>query len=162
MSVLITGATGFIGKRLLKAVDEKIKILSRNKNSEYETIICDLGQNKIPANSLDGVETIFHLAGIAHNTDGNDKNVENYQKVNVNATIDLANLAVKNSVKRFIFVSSIKAGGSLKCGKVINENFVKTPEEAYGRSKRLAEIELLKNEEKLPLMSWSSNCFQLR
>ena len=144
MSILITGATGFIGKRLISALGGKVKILSRDKNPIYETVICNLEKNEIPKNCLDGIETIFHLAGIAHNTSENDKNIQNYKKVNEEATINLAKLAVKNSVKRFIFVSSTKAVGGLRCGKLINEHFDRLPDSAYGYSKRLAEIGLLK------------------
>ena len=49
-SLLITGATGFIGGNLLKVLetsDYKICVLSRQQHPDYKTIVCDLVQKKI-------------------------------------------------------------------------------------------------------------------
>jgi nucleoside-diphosphate-sugar epimerase len=53
-------------------------------------------------------------------------------------------LAVESGVKRFVFISSVKAGGGLASGKCINESDQSEPEGVYGESKREAELELLK------------------
>jgi nucleoside-diphosphate-sugar epimerase len=53
-------------------------------------------------------------------------------------------LAVKSGVKRFVFISSVKAGGGLASGKCINESEQNEPEGVYGKSKREAELKLLK------------------
>jgi len=58
--------------------------------------------------------------------------------------VHLAELAVKNGVKRFIFVSSVKAGGISTPKKCINENDQSDPEGIYGKTKREAELALLK------------------
>jgi len=134
----ITGATGFIGQYLLRAVFAfcgnsqlpDIKVLSRKSHFEYETVICDLQSEKIPDNALDGIDTVFHLAGFAHDLRDASK-VENfYRKINVDATIRLTELAVLSGVKRFVFVSSVKAGVDLTEG-------------IYGKTKREAELRLL-------------------
>jgi UDP-glucose 4-epimerase len=66
LATLITGATGFIGQRLINAVDGEIRVLSREKYSDFETVILDLQSSIISDDALDGIDTIFHLAGFAH------------------------------------------------------------------------------------------------
>ncbi|MFL2818433.1 MAG: hypothetical protein ACJ0BR_02115 [Candidatus Puniceispirillales bacterium] len=41
-NILISGATGFIGQRLVRAVNVNIKVLAREKQPDYETVICNL------------------------------------------------------------------------------------------------------------------------
>jgi len=55
----------------------------------------------------------------------------------------LANLAVKSGVKRFVFVSSVKAGGDPPIGTCANEKDQRNAEDVYGRTKREAELKLL-------------------
>jgi len=143
-NILISGATGFIGERLVGAVDANIRVLSRKKQSNYETVVCDLKSEVIPDNALDGVNTVFHLAGFAHDLSDATKIQNIYQKVNVDATIRLAKLAVKSNVNRFIFVSSVKAGGGSNFGVCVSEKDQGDPEGIYGKTKREAELKLLK------------------
>jgi len=138
----ITGATGFIGKHLIKAIDGNIKILSRSPLKDYESVICELGVELIPKDALNNIQTIIHLAGVAHNK-FNDKNTDLYYKVNIDATIELANLAVKSGVKNFVFISSVKAGGRSFDGSRVNEQDHFEPEGIYGKTKREAELRLL-------------------
>ena len=105
-SFFITGATGFVGQRLVKALDGEIRVLSRTRQSNYETVICDLQSDAIPNDALNEVDTVFHLAGIAHDIRDESKIKELYQKVNIDATIQLAELAIKSGVKAFVFISS--------------------------------------------------------
>ena len=147
----ITGATGFIGQHFLgserlccdhfKGVD--IRVLSRKAHSKYETVICDLQTELIPDNTLDGVDTIFHLAGFAHDLRDANEIEDLYRRVNVDATVKLAELAVKSGVKRFVFVSSVKAGGAPPLGTCANEKDQKETEDVYGKTKREAELKLL-------------------
>jgi nucleoside-diphosphate-sugar epimerase len=141
--VLVTGSTGFIGKKLIKVIDGHIRVLSRRKQSNYETIVCNLEKESIPDNTLIGIDTVFHLAGFAHDLREADKIKNLYKKVNVDATVELAELAVKSGVKRFVFVSSVKAGGSSVSGKCVNETDQCDPDGIYGKTKREAELKLL-------------------
>jgi len=143
-NILITGATGFIGQRLVKAIDSKIKILSRKKQHDFETIVCDFEKGNIPSNTLDGIDAVFHLAGFAHDLRDASKIKGLYRKVNVDATIKLARLAVKSGVKSFVFVSSVKAGGGGASDRCVTEIDQGIPEGVYGETKREAELELLK------------------
>jgi UDP-glucose 4-epimerase len=143
LTTLIIGATGFVGQRLVKATDANIRVLSREKQPDYETVVCDLQSEVIPVNTLDGVDTVFHLAGFAHDMRDAGKIKDLYYKVNVRATVQLANLAVKSGVKRFVFVSSVKAGGSPPFGICANEEDQINTEDVYGKTKREAELALL-------------------
>jgi UDP-glucose 4-epimerase len=136
--IFVTGATGFIGQRLVAKLKEQgamLKILSRSDHPEFETVICDLQCETIPAGALEMVGTVFHLAGFAHDLRDGSELVGLYRKINVDATVRLAELAVLSGVKRFVFVSSVKAGRRT----VVDSN----PEGIYGETKREAELRLL-------------------
>ena len=145
--VLVTGGSGFIGNKLTKHLAEMkvlVRTLSRKNQSNHEAVVCDLQSDVIPDDALDDVDTVFHLAGFAHDLRDASKITDLYYKVNVSATVQLANLAVKFGVKRFVFVSSVKAGGIPIPKKCMNENDQTDPEGIYGKTKREAELELLK------------------
>jgi UDP-glucose 4-epimerase len=144
LTTLITGVTGFIGRKLINILDGEIRALSREKHSDYDTVVCDLQSEVIPDHALNNVNTVFHLAGFAHDLRDASKIADLYYKVNVGATVQLANLAVKSGVKRFIFVSSVKAGGAPPLGVCANEKDQKDTKDVYGKTKREAELELLK------------------
>jgi UDP-glucose 4-epimerase len=136
----VTGATGFIGQRLickLKNEDEKeIRVLSRHFCPGYETVVCDLQSDLIPDDTFDGVGVVFHLAGFSHDLRETTKLEDIYRQVNVDATVRLAELAVASGVQKFVFVSSVKAGGQ-------NESVNSEPEGIYGLTKREAEVKIL-------------------
>ena len=151
--ILITGATGFIGQQLLsylnfsKQVDSgdfsSIKIISRNIHPIYETVVCDLHCENIPDDIMDDVDTVFHLAGYAHDLRKPSKSKNLYHALNVGATIRLAELAVKSGVNFFNFISSVKAGGKLFTNKCANEMDQGMADNIYGQTKKEAEIKLL-------------------
>ena len=141
----VTGGSGFIGQRLVKALKRsgnEIRFLSRKRQFE-DTIVCDLQSDFIPDDALDGIDTVFHLAGFSDDMRDASEIADLYYKVNVNATVRLANLAVKSGVKRFVFVSSVKAGGLLIPGRCVNEGDQSEPEGVYGQTKHEAELRLL-------------------
>ena len=144
--ILLTGSTGFIGCRLLKLLESskcEIRLLSRQPHSDYETIVCDLGKKQVPDSALVSIDTVFHLAGYAHDL-RDATSVENrYQAINVEATVQLAKLAAQHGVKRFSFVSSVKAGGSAIVDRCMTEEDQGEPEGIYGKTKREAELKLL-------------------
>jgi len=147
MKYLVTGSTGFIGSRLLgllNTIECDVRLLARSEINNYETVVCNLGQDRIPKRTLESIDTVFHLAGFAHDMQDPSKVEDLYLAINVEATVELARLAVKNGVKRFIFISSVKAGGKAVSKKCINESDQSEPEGVYGKSKREAELELLK------------------
>lgn len=146
---LITGGTGFIGKRLLCQLDKlgvKYKLLLRQKmvSNNAVQILCDLGESEIPDQAFDGVDTVFHLAGYAHDVNNLSSNEDLYSTVNVRASEQLILKAVEKGVKKFIYVSSVKAGGLPHQGICADELQQGTPDGIYGKTKREAELLLLK------------------
>ena len=99
--LLVTGATGFVGLRLLKLfeTDEyKIQILSSQPHPDHETIVCDLGKKQIPASALVSVDTVFHLADFTQDLCDASKVEHLYHAVNADAAVQLAVLAALQSV----------------------------------------------------------------
>ena len=146
MRILITGATGFVGRRLLtllEAYEYEICVLSRKPHPVYETVVCDLQSKVIPEDALTGIDTVFHLAGFTHDLRDASKVEHLYSAVNIDGTVQLAELAVHQGVQHFVFVSSVKAGGTAIAGQCMTEDNQGEPEGIYGRTKREAELMLL-------------------
>ena len=147
MKALVTGATGFIGSQLTKTLENNgysLRILSRNNTTNHDTVICDLGSEEIPESALDAIDIVFHLAGYSHDLVSNPIKDKIYFDVNVKATVDLINIAAKKKVRKFIYISSVKAGGIIDKSNSMTENDQGTPNDIYGATKREAEIELLR------------------
>ena len=142
-NILVTGSSGFVGKSLLKVLSGNVRVLSRQNQTNVETIICDFENQSIPKNSFVGIDTVYHLAGLAHDMRETDDLRGLYKKLNVDVTVRLAELAVENGVKRFVFVSSVKAGGISVNKEPADETFQSIPDGIYGQTKRDAELKLL-------------------
>ena len=139
--ILLTGATGFLGKRvcnMLLQKNHKIRVVSRNYSIQFDDlVIADLAKDSIEETIFSDVTSVIHLAGLAHDLKKN-RNKENYFKLNVDGTKKLAEMASISGVKNFIFISSTKAGAA--------EDSISSVEQAegiYGQSKRAAELALL-------------------
>ena len=144
---LVTGSTGFIGSQLLgllKTIECDVRLLARSKVNNYETVVCSLGQDRIPKYALESIDTVFHLAGFAHDVKDPSKVKNLYRAINIEATVELARLAVENGVMRFVFISSVKAGGLPLSEHCASEDDQSDPEGVYGKTKREAELQLLK------------------
>lgn len=149
MNVLVTGANGFIGKSLCKSLSisgyNVIKLV-RTKILEDESVQyeCDFETTKFPEEALEGIDVIYHLAGIAHDTTGSVFLDNQYYLVNVDATEKIATLAAKKNIKHFIFVSSAKAGGEPRVGYCSSEENQNIPKDIYAISKREAEKKIIR------------------
>jgi nucleoside-diphosphate-sugar epimerase len=142
--VLVTGASGFIGLPLCKALSQlQHHVTAVLRNTEegpwHDYVKCDLGEQTIRPSTLKGIDTVIHLAGIAHR---NDKDEEQYQRINTDATVELARAAARAGVKQFIFISSVNAAADPK-EHCVDESWDGYPDDAYGKSKRDAEEQLL-------------------
>lgn len=144
MRILITGANGFIGSNLHRhlALDTKnfIDILSRSKptkTNKYNNFY-NISSDKQIAASLKGKDFVFHCAGIP---DSNKTENELFE-VNVGLTKKIAELSVKNNVKKLIFLSSAKVMGELSAERPFNLSQKPNPHTPYAKSKYLAEKEL--------------------
>lgn len=141
MSILITGGTGFIGKKLIAKLNQcDVTILSRQKTDFPKQINCSM-EDCLDKNIIfDPYDTVIHLAAIAH-TNGFEQ--EKFISINTEATLKLATQAASKNVRRFIFLSSIGVNG-LSNSKPFKYNDKPNPIEYYAISKYKAELGLKK------------------
>ncbi|MBL7480032.1 NAD-dependent epimerase/dehydratase family protein [Legionella bononiensis] len=146
-TILITGATGFIGRSLVPALisaghDVRCAVHKKCKSLQAEQVqINKLELQPDWTEALSGIDIVIHLAAKAHSTDKKrDLYPDEYSKVNSIATHHLATQAAKSKVKRFIFLSSIKVNGEFTLeNSPFTEESIVQPEDPYAQSKLAAE-----------------------
>jgi nucleoside-diphosphate-sugar epimerase len=147
-TLLVTGATGFVGRPLCsnlirKGLHVRAEVHTSNKQVDNNELvyISDINGQTDWTNALQGIKVIIHLAARVHvmNDTANDALAE-FRKVNVAGTLNLARQAVKAGVKRFIFISSVKVNGEATLlGHPFTAEDKPNPLDPYGISKREAE-----------------------
>lgn len=147
MRVLITGASGFVGRALTHALSEagySVRAAARDFSTIPSTAtiqpvsLPDLSQPVDWRPLLRDIDAVVHLAGIAHVS--NQIAEDRYDAVNRLATKSLALAAsMAPDVKRLIFISSIRAQTGPSSEEVLTEKTKPAPTDAYGRSKLAAE-----------------------
>ncbi len=139
MNILVTGATGFLGKYIIGNLNNyTVKTLSRS-NSYYNIEL----QNNIPVFN-ENIDIVIHTAGKAHLVPQNDKENAEFFDVNVNGTLNLLRGIELTSTlpKSFVFISTVAVYG-LDQGDNINENAPLLAKDPYGLSKIKTEQLLL-------------------
>jgi len=152
-NILITGATGFVGRVLVDCVLENyrgIRVVLRQDNNifspEVDKIIVENLAEKINWDkALEKIDVVVHLAARVHVMNDHSSNpLEEFRKVNTEGTLNLARQAAEVGVKRFIFISSIKVSGEFtKDGTPFTAMDTPAPQDPYGVSKFEAEQGLL-------------------
>ncbi|MFA5935811.1 MAG: NAD-dependent epimerase/dehydratase family protein [Patescibacteria group bacterium] len=154
---LVTGAPGWLGTRLVEALTGKttdfanattigarpVRVLvlpgfdaSPTTALGAEAFEGDIRKPETLTKALEGVDTVFHLAGIIHP----QKKIQEVFDINTEGTRNLLNAAIAAGVQRFIFVSSNSPAGCNKNRNVLlTESDPQNPYKAYGRSKAMAE-----------------------
>ena len=147
--VLVTGASGFIGRPLTVALAQagyQVHAAARERRgpdfpSGIElAALPNLAQPADWRPLLAGVDAVVHAAAIAHV--GSDIPEATYDRVNHLATAELARAAAAARVSRFVFMSSTRAQAGAASGRPLRETDVPHPTDAYGRSKLAAEAAL--------------------
>lgn len=163
MTVLVTGANGFIGSNIVRELikdgaDVRVTI---RKNSDtrnideldVEKIYCDIRNKESVKKALDGCDTLYHTAAyFAHWSANKDL----FYDINVNGTKILLEEALSQGLKKVVYTSTSNTIGSHGAGNYVDENAEFNGWDAgdhYAISKYLAEIEAQKLCEKgLPLV----------
>lgn len=145
--IALTGSTGFIGRHLLAELPRRgyrIRVLLRRPSDVPEgassAVIGDIASPHNMAAALRDVDMVIHSAGLAHAMSG--KPEDDYRTINTQATIRLAQAAERAGVRRFLFLSSIRAQSGPVADAVLTEEMEPRPTDAYGRSKLEAETGL--------------------
>lgn len=152
-NVLVTGATGFIGRALVSFLVERealsVTACVRKKADLLDTRVrqivgLDIGQETGWQGALQGRTHVIHLAGVSTEFKRGEGAASIYEHVNVEGTLNLARRAAAVGVKRFIFISSVKVNGEwTEAGHPFTYDQEPAPEDAYGNSKYEAEKGLL-------------------
>lgn len=146
MKALVTGATGFIGSHLAEELAKReweVRCLVRRprdlgwiENLKVQLVRGDCRDKPSLGPSVEGVDCVFHLAGVINALSWDD-----YYQANVVGTRNLLEAVVERNprLKKFVYVSSISATGPAKKGRALTEESPCLPITDYGRSKLAAE-----------------------
>lgn len=153
--VLVTGATGFLGRHLVRLLaetsDARLRLLSRAAEPDEPAaaargrsrfVRADLGTPVDLAGLCAGIDTVFHAAALMPAQPGPPPGLEDYRRINLDATLRLGSAAAAAGVRRFVFVSSTAAMGA-PARPVVDEAAPCQPASPYEVTKRLAEEGLL-------------------
>jgi nucleoside-diphosphate-sugar epimerase len=154
MNVLVTGATGFIGRSLCRKLLSSSHIVRGSVRMEEPLTNLPEGVQAAPveaigpetdwSEALRGIDTVVHLAARVHVID--DTAVEPfavYRRVNVAGTEKLARMAAAGGVQRLVFLSSVKVNGEETAVPYLEQDRP-APQDPYGISKMEAEEVLRK------------------
>jgi len=142
--VALTGGTGFIGQHLLRSLTRRgyqVRVLLRRPTVVpadcTSAVIGDIARPQNMASALADVDAVIHSAGLSVAASGHPE--DDYRVLNVEATIGLARAAQRAGVRRFVFISSIRAQAGSSDPRVLTEAMEPQPTEPFGRSKLAAE-----------------------
>jgi len=148
-SVLVTGGTGFIGRRLVTELlrqGARVRVLSRTAaktdlpwaENGVEWFQGDMQDPKSLYRACRGVHTVFHLAGCVHQVESFQADTIRHHEITEKGTLHLLRAAEKANLSKFIFVSSVKAMGE-ESEECLDENTPARPKSPYGIAKLHAE-----------------------
>lgn len=144
--LLVTGANGFIGRALCAEADARgysVRAVTRAPcrfDGGVENVVVNTPASDWSA-ALKGVGVVIHLAARVHvMQDTSEDPLEEFRRVNVEATLRLARSAAAAGVGRLVYVSSIKVNGEeTSDGAAYGETACPSPQDPYGVSKWEAE-----------------------
>ena len=142
MRVAITGATGFVGSHLARALltrGDRVRALARTPSpglaeAGAEIIPGSLADDDALRRLVEGAQVVHHVAGAIAAPSEAD-----FMRINADGTARLAEAARAAGVRRFVYVSSIAVSGPSARGKPMDEAGPARPVTPYGRSKQAGE-----------------------
>jgi UDP-N-acetyl-alpha-D-quinovosamine dehydrogenase len=152
MRVLVTGASGFIGRAVVAQLTSdsthQIRAAFRRRVTnippDVEFVLVDLAPGTDWSEAVSGIDVIVHTAARVHVVhEVTSDPLAAFRRINVDGTLTMARQAARAGVRRFIFLSSIKVNGEETVpGKPFRAGDTATPIDAYGISKLEAELGL--------------------
>ena len=145
--ILITGATGAIGPRVVHALDQagfRIRAFSVDAPASgmfpqnVEVLIGDVTDQVAVQSAMQGVDAVVHMAALLHIVNPPPEMREKYERVNVGGTATVVEAAIKAGVKRVVLFSTIAVYGPSD-GCVLNEMSPTHPDTFYAQTKLAAE-----------------------
>ena len=156
MPILVTGATGFIGKNLVSLLlrkGYKVKALVRGNrqlevsNPALEIFNGDLTQMDTLSGIEENCNEVVHCAGVMGKWGIDDSILNN---ININAGINLLKRFKGKNIRRFLHISAAGVTGPL-IGKIADERYACKPATAYEKSKLIGEQKILEYSKKMTI-----------
>jgi nucleoside-diphosphate-sugar epimerase len=145
--ILVTGATGAIGQRVIDALYHagyQIRTLSVDAPASgklpqcVEVLIGDVTDHAAVRSAMHGMYAVVHLAALLHIVNPSPELREKYERINVGGTARVIEAAIDADVRRVILFSTIAVHGQAR-GQVLHEQSPTRPETYYARTKLAAE-----------------------
>jgi nucleoside-diphosphate-sugar epimerase len=149
VKVLLTGATGFVGRVVapsLAASGHSVRAALRSPVdglSDETVIVGGLAPDTDWSRAVAGVDAVVHLAARVHVMRDHAGGAAEFRRVNSEGTLNLARAAAAAGARRFVFISSIKVNGESTETRPFRAGDEPNPCDDYGRSKLEAERGLL-------------------
>ncbi len=148
--VLLTGATGFVGRTLAPVLAKAGHMVRAAVRTERplpqgcaeKVVIGEIGPDTDWGIALRDVDLVVHAAARVHVLDDDPENSALYMRVNASGTQCLAAAAAGAGISRFIYLSSVKVNGEQSAGHAYMPTDAPHPQDDYGRSKWAAERHL--------------------